>query len=379
MHNGLNQFGQVLVDYLRCTAGVPHSRHPKKAAAMPTQAELDQRLTDTPQALKAEESAAHTLVKFSHWLDQNINFTWAGAALVASVPGNIALRCTNIELNDCDDDDDDNAESDAPSADTDKQKHYCHLRTVREKYGQCRVAELLRQEPALLQKALANAATVSSSGSGSSSSSSSNKRKRDGTSDSSSAAALPVRNLAADMSAETSSNNSKTSSNSNSNSSNSCNNSSNNSNTAVSASAANASDSASSDMHGNSSGSSSKLIAQCSSLSCAKAFTADWMQQFYRNCMPNSTSSSAVSFNEHLQIVWPTVRSVRESLGGFVGGVAVKWRPHKTDSKVRVVYAELFALFSMLRTRCMLLGYAVRQQYKSLLLHNIIHLAATAL
>jgi Tyrosyl-DNA phosphodiesterase len=376
MHNGLNQFGQVLVDYLRCTAGAPHSRHPKKPAAMPTQAELDQRLIDTPQAIKAEESAAHTLVKFSHWLDQNINFTWAGAALVASVPGNIALRNTNTELNDCDDDDDDDTESDAPSAD--KQKHYCHLRTVREKYGQCRVAELLRQEPVLLQKALANAATVSSSGSGSSSSSSSssNKRKRDETSDSSSAAALPARNLAADMSAETSSNNSKTSSNSNSNSSNSCN---NNSSTAVSASAANASDSASSDMHSNSSGSSSKLIAQCSSLSCAKAFIADWMQQFYSNCMPNSRTNSAVNFSEHLQIVWPTVRSVRESLGGFVGGVAVKWRPLKTNSKVRVVYAELFALFSMLRTRCMLLGYAVRQQYKSLLLHNIIHLAATAL
>jgi hypothetical protein len=58
------------------------------------------------------------------------------------------------------------------------------------------------------------------------------------------------------------------------------------------------------------------------------------MQQFYSNCTPNSSTSSAVSFNEHLQLVWPTVNSVRESLGGFVGGAAVKWRPHDTDNKV---------------------------------------------
>jgi hypothetical protein len=79
MHNGLNQFGQVLVDYLRCTAGVPHSRHPKKSAAMPTQQQLDSLLKDSDAALKRDATVACPLLQFSHWLDKKL--TSRGLAL----------------------------------------------------------------------------------------------------------------------------------------------------------------------------------------------------------------------------------------------------------------------------------------------------------
>jgi hypothetical protein len=294
-----------------------------------------------------KETAAHTLLKFSNWLDKSIDFTWAAAALVASTPGDIALQCTSSELNDCDDD----ASSDASQTDTDNdelqqqqqqqqqcdtQTHYCHSRAVREKYGQCRVARLLRQEALLLQQARNSGATTFSSSSRSSSGSSgSSKHKR---ADDSGAAALPARNLAADMAAETNSSNSSSSNSSSSNSS-SSNSSSSNSSSGTSSSTSSNSAKASTASVSNSthdgscsSGSCSKLLAQCSSLSRARAFTAGWMQQFYSNCMPDS--SSALNFSEGLQIVWPTVACVRESLGGFVGGVAVKWQPHGTDNKV---------------------------------------------
>jgi hypothetical protein len=64
LHRGVNeQFGPVLVDYLRCTAAVPHSKHPRKPAAMPAQADLDQRLVDTPQELKGERNCCSHFVE----------------------------------------------------------------------------------------------------------------------------------------------------------------------------------------------------------------------------------------------------------------------------------------------------------------------------
>jgi hypothetical protein len=57
----------------------------------------------------------------------------------------------------------------------------------------------------------------------------------------------------------------------------------------------------------------SKLIAQCSSLSTAHAFNTDWMHQFYSRFMPDSP----LLYNKGIQVMWPTVKSVGESLAGL--------------------------------------------------------------